>query len=1007
MKPHMSTDSTSHDPEEGANFNVLLGGIFLALILWIIGSGFAWKSYEGEVSQAEDHLENLGNRLAYHTSSSIKTVDLAMMRTVTHFSKEWQSLKDNPVMAHDQLATAFAGLQQLKEVHILKAGGESLFIHRFDYSQFKSITDDKFMVRLLRNPKRQLMIGPLQGAHSIGLSRPIYDPLGKLVGYVVAKIDSNYLKKIYTIGLKDHSYRFALYKAESRLLSIPKQQSFDHDISMILSGEKRQLSVNHADRPYDEATLTTHTQVPNFGLVISTELPFEKIIAPWREQTVANAIIGLIFSTIIILSANQVQRTFHAVHSENHMRRQSESNLRKLSQAVEQSPVSVMITNAEAAIEYVNPKFTEISGYSLEEIIGQNPNVLSANIETKTDYSHMWKQLLQGEEWHGEFCNKRKDGSIFWESASLSAIKNTHGQITHFIAVKEDITHRKQAEEQLELAAAVFEAASEAIMVCDENNKIETVNSSFSDITGYTIDEVRGQPPSMLKSGRHKEQFFAQMMEALLKTGRWEGEIWNRRKNGEVYPQWLSIKTIQDDHGKIIRYISLFSDITNRKKDEERILYQANYDALTGLPNRSLFLDRLQRALISAERSHTKIALLFIDLDRFKHVNDTLGHAYGDLLLQEAANRLTSLVRKSDTVARLGGDEFTVIIADLTDFRQVEHLAENLLAKLSAPYDLDNNIAFVSGSIGITIFPNDATNVEDLLKNADTAMYQAKENGRNLSQFFTREMNDEATERRALETALHQALEREEFVLHYQPIVDVQTGNLSSCEVLLRWHQPEYGNVYPDKFIPLAEDTGLIIPIGEWVLQKACREAMIWAKKTDTPPGVSVNMSSRQFQRINVVELVQNTLEMTGLPAERLTLEITESLLIVDDETVIEQLHKVRELGVGLSIDDFGTGYSSLSYLRRFPITTIKIDRSFILDLTSDSEAAAVVSAILSMAQSLNLKVVAEGVEKETQMEQLRKGGCEYIQGYYFSPPVPIEAFRLMVLKEGPMQPDE
>jgi len=840
---------------------------------------------------------------------------------------------------------------------------------------------------------------------AIGLSRPVYSTKGVLLGYILAKIRSDYLKQIYEIGLEKKRHTFALHGLNGLIFSIPSVFPYSYDLVNFITDDNTQQTkwVQHGN----QRVLSVHTKVPNYDLAITTEISFDHVIGQWKRDTIIYGSIAVIFSILILLAAVLLQRNMKRLHDEVEIRTKAEAHLKQLSRAVEQSPASVVITDMHANIQYVNPKFTQVTGYSPEEVIGKNPSILSANKDPRPDYPKMWEILLSGGEWRGQFFNKRKDGTTFWESASLSAIKNSKGEITSFLAVKEDISRQKESEDQLQMAAAVFEAASEAIMVCDGNNIIETVNDSFTEITGYSLDEVIGQTPSILKSGRHSKQFYKDMINNLVINGKWEGEIWNRRKNGEIYPQWLSIKTIQDDNENTIRYISLFSDITNRKQNEERILYQANYDALTGLPNRSLFMDRLQRAVIQAERSKTKIALLFIDLDRFKNVNDSLGHACGDLLLQEAASRLTSLVRKSDTVARLGGDEFTVIIPDLTDYHLIENLVEKLLDQLSAAYSLENNIAFVSASIGITIFPNDGNNVEELLKNADTAMYQAKDNGRNLSQFFTQEMNNEAHERRDLETALHQALEREEFVLHYQPIIDVETQELSSCEVLLRWHQPEHGNVFPDKFIPLAEDTGLILPIGEWVLLNACHEAINWTKHSKIPPRVSVNMSSRQFQRENMVDLIEKTIEKTGLPPERLTLEITESLLVGDDESILKQLHGIRDLGCGLSIDDFGTGYSSLSYLRRFPITTLKIDRAFITDVTNDGEAAALVSAILSMAKSLNLKVVAEGVETLEQFNHLKNEGCDFIQGYYFSPPVPIEAFRLMVKKKGPMQPDE
>lgn len=995
----------SNEGEHKAHSNVLLRGLLLSFILWAIGGGFAWQSFQNENERATGIMQSLGTNLAYHTSVSVKNADGALVRVSDRFSRQWDYLNSNPLTANDFLISSFSGLDQLRDVIIMGTTGETIFSHRFDYEGASEAEKDDFTLHLLLNPQNHLFIGNMFSKNSIGLSRPIYNRKGKLLGYVLAKISSDYLTETYQIGLQHDQHRFALYSPNGRLFSIPENYPFEHNVLAVIHGKEVQTTLKPNSQNHN--AITTLTKVPDYDLVVSAEIPHEAVIADWKKLTIAYAIIGIVFSAIILISSTQVHRTLGYLHREIETRRKAENSLKKISQAVEQSPASVIITDTFANIEYVNPKFTETSGYSLADIVGQNPRILSSGKVPKTDYTNLWETLLKGEEWRGEFHNKHKDGSFYWESALISAIKNADGEITHFLAVKEDITLRKQSEDQLELATAVFDAASEAIMVCDEKNAIEMVNSSFTEITGFALEEVIGQSPSLLKSGRHNDAFYKEMIETLHTKGRWEGEIWNRRKNGEIYPQWLSIKTTLNEEGEVFRYISLFSDITHRKRNEERILYQANYDALTGLPNRSLFLDRLQRAVIRAERSKTQIALLFIDLDRFKNVNDSLGHAYGDLLLQEAASRLTACVRKTDTVARLGGDEFTVVIQDLTDFYLIESLVEKVLEQLSAPYSLEQNIAFVSASIGITIFPNDGANVEELLKNADSAMYRAKENGRNLSQFFTAEMNNQATERRALETALHQALEREEFALHYQPIVDTKSGHVSSCEALLRWHQPEHGNVFPDKFIPLAEDTGLILPIGEWVLLTACREAMIWSKGNPNPPNISVNMSSRQFQRLDVVALVKETLAQTGLPAERLTLEITESLLVGDDQTILEQLHGIRKLGIGLSIDDFGTGYSSLSYLRRFPITTLKIDRSFINDVTTNQEAAALVAAILSMAQSLKLKVVAEGVETFEQLEHLRQGKCEYIQGYYFSPPVPVKAFRKMAKKDGPLEPDQ
>ncbi len=662
--------------------------------------------------------------------------------------------------------------------------------------------------------------------------------------------------------------------------------------------------------------------------------------------------------------------------------------LRKMSLAVEQSPASVIITDTEGRIEYVNRHFEDITGYGIEEVVGKNPRFLKSGRTCVGEYKRLWETITGGGVWTGEFYNLRKDGSGFWERASIGALKNPGGEITNFIAIKEDISRLKEGERQQRLAAAVFETATEAVMVTDADNTIQTVNSAFCKITGYDPEDVIGKNPSMLQSGRHDKAYYESIYRALETNGTWEGEIWNRRKDGEAYAEWLAISIMRDSNNNLEGYVSLFSDITRRKEDEERILHQANFDPLTGLPNRNLLADRFSGALDRAERNHTQVAVLFIDLDRFKHVNDTLGHSIGDLLLQEAGKRLVRCLRKSDTAARLGGDEFAVVLADFTGLYAVEDVVNKILHSLAQPYHLDGNDAFISASIGVTVYPEDGESTEVLLRNADNAMYRAKEKGRNDFQFFTLEMDLEAQQRRELENALHQAVTRQEFTVCYQPIMDARSERIVSAEALIRWNHPEKGIVSPGMFIPLAEEIGVIVPIGEWVLRQACREAMSWSAVTDSPPSVSVNLSYRQFRRQSVPELVRDVLLETGLPPERLTLEITESLLVADDKATLKQLHELRKLGVGLSIDDFGTGYSSLSYLKKFPITTLKIDRSFIMDLLSNPEDKALVKGIVSMAENLGLKVVAEGVETENQVRFLQSIDCPCIQGFHYSRPL-------------------
>jgi diguanylate cyclase (GGDEF)-like protein/PAS domain S-box-containing protein len=671
----------------------------------------------------------------------------------------------------------------------------------------------------------------------------------------------------------------------------------------------------------------------------------------------------------------------------------TEEHLRKLSQIVEQSPVSVMMTDTEGNLEYVNKHFEKTSGYTKEEVIGHNPRILKSGHTAANEYAGLWDNLRKGKNWIGEFHNSHKDGSLYWERASLGPLKNTQDEITNYVAIKEEISKEKEAEKESLLASAVFQTATEAVMVTDVNNKIMKVNKAFSKITGYSSEEAVGKSPSLLQSGHHDQHYYTAMFQELEANDTWSGEIWNRRKSGEAYPEWLAISAMRDSEGVLEGYVSLFSDITKRKQNEARIIHQANFDSLTGLANRSLFADRLSRSLELAEREHTNLALLFIGLDNFKVVNETLGHSIGDQLLQEVATRLINCLRKSDTVARLGADEFAVVISGNDSLHNVEDTVNTVLDCIAEPYCLEGHDAFVSASVGVSVYPQDGTDTENLLRKADAAMYRAKEKGRNNAQFFTLEMDVEAQERRELEKMLRRALVNEEFTLNYQPIIDMDTGTISSAEALIRWNHPVKGLISPLNFIPLAEENGLIVPIGEWVLREACTAAVSWQKYSDESPCVSVNLSSYQLQKQNIPELVEKVLAESGLAAEKLILEITESLLISDDTETLNQLQNIRDLGVKISIDDFGTGYSSLSYLKKFPISNLKIDRSFIMGLPDDHEDAALVNAIVAMSQSLGLKVIAEGVETQQQADFLKAINCQWIQGYLNSKPLPESDF--------------
>ena len=543
----------------------------------------------------------------------------------------------------------------------------------------------------------------------------------------------------------------------------------------------------------------------------------------------------------------------------------------------------------------------------------------------------------------------------------------------------------------------IYENTGEGILITDADNRIQAVNPAFTSITGYTQEDVIGKLPSLLKSNRHPDAFYRAMWISINESGKWAGEIWNRRKNGEIYPEWLNITAIHDPSGKVRQYVGLFTDITEHKEVEEKLRYQAYHDALTGLPNRLLYAEHLELALPQAARRNAMCGILMLDLDRFKFVNDTYGHEFGDKLLITVAERLRECVRKEDTLTRMGGDEFTLLLPLVDDITNIANVAEKILASFTKPIAIDGQELFVTPSIGISLFPNDGTDPETLLKNADAAMYRAKEGGRNTYRFFTADMNAEAQRRMALENDLRRAAERGELAMYYQPKFAATGEQLVGAEALIRWKHPERGFVSPSEFIPLAEENGLILPIGEWLLNEVCRQIRQWRDVGLTPPPIAVNLSARQFQRQNLPELIGRALADAGLAADAIELELTESAIMSNAESNIEMLVMLKRMGLKIAIDDFGTGYSSLSYLKRFPVDTLKIDTSFVRDIATDNNSAELVRGVIGMAHGLRLNVVAEGVETREQLDYLSRNDCDVIQGFYFSKPLPADDFASMM----------
>ncbi len=702
--------------------------------------------------------------------------------------------------------------------------------------------------------------------------------------------------------------------------------------------------------------------------------------------------------------AAQLQMEASARRSADAALRTSEARYRAMTQS---APDAIIGTDQEERILHFNRAAEAMFGYKELEMVGQPITLLIAESSLAGHRERVQRYRTSRERSYSnrivELTLKRKDGEEFTGELALSAV-NVNGEAI-FTSILRDITARRALEERLRLSAQVFDSTQDSITMTDARGSIIGVNPAFEQTTGYLEREVVGQNPRLLRSGRHDGGFYRAMWQALETEGQWSGEIWNRRKNGQVYPERLRINAVRDQREQVVAYVSVSSDISALKEAHTQLDFLSNHDPLTLLPNRNLLNDRLQLAMAAAEHDGMQVALLLFDIDRLQRINDALGHPTGDALLQEIARRVTRIVPPGDTLAHLGADEFALVLTRCQNTDDIIVTVRRLLEQVAEPVELAGQDLYVTASVGISIYPRDGATPGALLTGADVALSHVKDNGRNNFHFYTGEMNAHALRWMSLEIHLRHAIERNELRLHYQPQVSLPDGRVSGVEALLRWQSAELGNVPPGDFIPLAEDSGLILEIGNWVIGEACRQNKAWQAAGLPPLTVAVNVSARQFTAGTLPDVVRAALVASGLAPRWLEVELTETVMMNDSEYTQMQLNELAALGVSISLDDFGTGYSSLGYLSRFRLDKLKIDQTFVRNITTEPRSAAIARATTALAHGLNLVVVAEGVETEGQLAFLRDMGCDKIQGYLFSRPLPADGLEALLREQRTLAP--
>ena len=983
---------------------LLYGGVAAFIVIIIVTALVALKQLHRQVeARVSATTQSLSKSIEQTFNGLIDTIDVALLASSNEITHQMS-------LGHVDVASITSMLVEQKKLipyvaHIRATDPSGNIVYGPDVpTQRVSSADREFFTKLRDNPHIGLfadkpVLGRIDKTWVWIFARRIPFPNGAFGGVVFATVNIDEIDKILgkinieeggSISLRDADLGLiARYPVDSvkrfpigeRRLSTPFLETFKANPAQ---GSYRSgvTSIDGIDRSY------SYFSSARYGFIVNVGIANESAFAEWRQQVLV--VIGLVLALVLALLSFSwlICRSW---------RRQDEA-----AAALQEAQHIAQL----GRYRYDLRQHRWTSSAIFDEIFGIDANYprdalhwieLVAPDSRAARKACTDRAIEQSTAFDQEYRIVRKnDEQERWVVSKGKALFDDDGTPLALIGTVQDITERKQTEADLRIAAAAFDA-QEAMLITDSNRVILRVNRAFAENTGYTAEEVIGQNPRLLKSHRHDADFFSAMWESIGQTGGWQGEIWDRRKNGEGYQKWLTISAVKDGEGRVTNYVGVQYDISERKKAEEKINELAFFDQLTGLPNRTLLMDRLRQAMTASSRSSGYGAVLFIDLDRFKTLNDTLGHDMGDELLKQVAQRLTGCLRAGDTAARVGGDEFVVILTGLNDDEnqaatQIEVVGEKMIAALNRPYQLEDVTFRGTASIGASLFRGHRIEVDTLLKQADLAMYRAKDEGRNALCFFDPGMEMIVMKRAALEKDLREAIQENQFVLYYQ--AQISDAQLTGAEVLLRWIHPQRGLVSPAEFIPLAEETGLILPLGYWGLETACRQLASWATRPEMERlTIAVNVSAHQFRQKEFVDQVFGILKATGANPQRLKLELTESTLVSNVEEMIEKMRVLKGCGVGFSLDDFGTGYSSLAYLKRLPLDQLKIDQSFVRGVHDDASDASIVRAIITLAQSLGLGVIAEGVETKMHCDFLTRAGCHAYQGYFFSRPLPLDGF--------------